>query len=170
MARASLHGSTPNKQFASSRKTREITASSKSHWSARQHKQSTANTIQPSQRSQKPRGETRSDQTSSAQHTQTMMLKQLLAMMSVSTAALAPAFPAAPPKSPRGLENQYWSWRGQTIRYQVAEPSKPNGQSALLVHGLFVNADHWRKTLAALSEAGVKRRRTSARASRKKSQ
>eukprot|EP00629_Pelagomonadales_sp_RCC1024_P015571 CAMPEP_0119281400 /NCGR_PEP_ID=MMETSP1329-20130426/24664_1 /TAXON_ID=114041 /ORGANISM="Genus nov. species nov., Strain RCC1024" /LENGTH=369 /DNA_ID=CAMNT_0007282017 /DNA_START=163 /DNA_END=1272 /DNA_ORIENTATION=+ len=69
--------------------------------------------------------------------------------------ALAPAFPTAPAKSPQGLENRYWAWRGQTIRYQVAEPANPNGQSALLVHGLFVCADHWRKTLSALGDAGV---------------
>mmetsp|Transcript_31184 Transcript_31184/g.93583 ORF Transcript_31184/g.93583 Transcript_31184/m.93583 type:complete len:373 (+) Transcript_31184:930-2048(+) len=72
--------------------------------------------------------------------------------------ALAPPpapFAAAPARSPAGLENQYWSWRGQAIRYQVAEPASPNGQAALLVHGLFVNADHWRKTLKALADAGV---------------
>ena len=87
------------------------------------------------------------------------MQAYLAAALLATAAALAPAPPAphaaAPARSPQGLENKYWAWRGQAIRYQVTEPPKPTGQKALLVHGLFVNADHWRKTLQALTEAGV---------------
>ena len=73
------------------------------------------------------------------------------------------AFHSPPPEiSPAtGLKNQMYEWRGQQIRYQVSEPSKQsksgrksNGQSVVLVHGLFVNADHWRKTLKDLGEEG----------------
>merc|ERR1719482_1766915 len=79
------------------------------------------------------------------------------ALLAAATTALAPPAPhaAAPARSPQGLENKYWAWRGQAIRYQVTAPATPTGQKALLVHGLFVNADHWRKTLRALNEAGV---------------
>lgn len=42
------------------------------------------------------------------------------------------------------------------MRYQVARPpnSVPSKGSAVLVHGLFVNSDHWRYTLKGLAEAG----------------
>jgi pimeloyl-ACP methyl ester carboxylesterase len=79
----------------------------------------------------------------------------LVGALLAATTALAPPHAAAPARSPQGLENRYWAWRGQTIRYQVTEPAHPTGQTALLVHGLFVNADHWRKTLQALNDAGV---------------
>ena len=79
----------------------------------------------------------------------------LVGALLAATTALAPPHAAAPARSPQGLENRYWAWRGQTIRYQVMEPEHPTGQTALLVHGLFVNADHWRKTLRALGDAGV---------------
>ena len=46
-------------------------------------------------------------------------------------------------------------WRGQQIRYQVAGPRDAE-QVAVLVHGLFVNADHWRRTLTGLAEAGYR--------------
>jgi pimeloyl-ACP methyl ester carboxylesterase len=57
-----------------------------------------------------------------------------------------------------------YEWRGQKIRYQVAEPVKNSPISAtsqsaptvILVHGLFVNSDHWRKTLKGLSEGGYR--------------
>ena len=69
--------------------------------------------------------------------------------------SLTAPFASAPKYSPQGLENRYWRWRGQSIRYQVAEPAGASRARVLLVHGLFVNADHWRKTLIGLSEAGV---------------
>lgn len=74
--------------------------------------------------------------------------------------APAPAVSLSPPanapaRSPEGLENRYWGWRGQRIRYQRATPARPNGRTVVLVHGLFVNADHWRRALPALAAAGV---------------
>eukprot|EP00638_Chattonella_subsalsa_P006665 CAMPEP_0117753846 /NCGR_PEP_ID=MMETSP0947-20121206/12485_1 /TAXON_ID=44440 /ORGANISM="Chattonella subsalsa, Strain CCMP2191" /LENGTH=401 /DNA_ID=CAMNT_0005572839 /DNA_START=75 /DNA_END=1280 /DNA_ORIENTATION=+ len=55
-----------------------------------------------------------------------------------------------------GLPNQIFTFRNQQIRYQVAKPpdSVPSKGAAVLVHGLFVNSDHWRKTLKGLAEDG----------------
>jgi pimeloyl-ACP methyl ester carboxylesterase len=68
------------------------------------------------------------------------------------------AYHVMPPSVSRAtkLPNKIYDWRGQKIRYQVAEPKNKdkNAPSVLLIHGLFVNSDHWRKTLAGLSEAG----------------
>jgi pimeloyl-ACP methyl ester carboxylesterase len=51
------------------------------------------------------------------------------------------------------LPNQLYQWKGgQQIRYQQAGPY--TGQPVLLVHGLFVNSDHWRKTLLGLADSG----------------
>ena len=48
-----------------------------------------------------------------------------------------------------GLKNQIYEWKyGQRIRYQVNGPV--DGTPIILVHGLFVNSDHWRKTLLGL--------------------
>ena len=64
--------------------------------------------------------------------------------------------PTPPPISPATkLPNNIWMWRGQQIRYQVAGPRDAE-QVAVLVHGLFVNADHWRRTLTGLAEAGYR--------------
>jgi pimeloyl-ACP methyl ester carboxylesterase len=62
--------------------------------------------------------------------------------------------PPVPPKiSPAtNLPNQLFTWRKQQIRYQQAGPA--SGKPVVLVHGLFVNSDHWRKTIKALSESG----------------
>ncbi len=63
-----------------------------------------------------------------------------------------------PPISPAtGLPNQIYSWRSHQVRYQVAHPTNPNQPSkgsVVLVHGLFVNSDHWRYTLKGLADAG----------------
>ncbi|OEU10578.1 alpha/beta-hydrolase [Fragilariopsis cylindrus CCMP1102] len=49
--------------------------------------------------------------------------------------------------------NQLFKWRGnQQIRYQQAGPI--SGDPVLLIHGLFVNSDHWRKTIKGLAEEG----------------
>mmetsp|Transcript_1605 Transcript_1605/g.2286 ORF Transcript_1605/g.2286 Transcript_1605/m.2286 type:complete len:404 (-) Transcript_1605:332-1543(-) len=82
------------------------------------------------------------------------------ALMSLLLAALFPLLglalsPLSVPKiSPAtGLANQFYTWReNQSIRYQCAGPT--DGEPLLLVHGLFVNSDHWRKSLAELSEKG----------------
>ena len=62
--------------------------------------------------------------------------------------------PPVPPKiSPAtNLPNQIYKWRNQQIRYQRAGPV--SGTPVVLVHGLFVNSDHWRKTIKALSSEG----------------
>jgi|TARA_B100000524_G_scaffold340325_1_gene233352 pimeloyl-ACP methyl ester carboxylesterase len=62
---------------------------------------------------------------------------------------------AVPSANPQGVPNQLWSWRGQQIRYQAfGDPAAK--QSVLLVHGLFVNADHWRRNVPALAESGYR--------------
>mmetsp|Transcript_14455 Transcript_14455/g.31356 ORF Transcript_14455/g.31356 Transcript_14455/m.31356 type:complete len:484 (-) Transcript_14455:156-1607(-) len=47
------------------------------------------------------------------------------------------------------LENQIYNWRGYNIRYQVSGPEDAD-HTLLLIHGLFVNSDHWRKMLTGL--------------------
>ncbi len=63
-----------------------------------------------------------------------------------------------PPVSPAtGLPNQLYTWRSHQVRYQVAYPTdtaQPSKGSVVLVHGLFVNSDHWRYTLKGLADAG----------------
>ena len=62
------------------------------------------------------------------------------------------AVAACPTISPAtGLPNQFYTWKeGQHIRYQ--ESGNPNDEPILLIHGLFVNADHWRHTLTQLNQ------------------
>lgn len=75
----------------------------------------------------------------------------LVALTSSSTRAAVPKCPKTSPVT--GLENRFYTWKeGQQIRYQCTDVK--GGEPVLLVHGLFVNADHWRKTLAGLGEAG----------------
>ena len=53
------------------------------------------------------------------------------------------------------LPNQIYTWREHQIRYQMAgNPESPH--AVILIHGLFVNSDHWRRTLKALSKAGYR--------------
>jgi pimeloyl-ACP methyl ester carboxylesterase len=63
-----------------------------------------------------------------------------------------------PPVSPAtNLPNQIYTWRSHQVRYQVAYPTNPDVPSKgslILIHGLFVNSDHWRHTLKGLSDAG----------------
>lgn len=63
------------------------------------------------------------------------------------------AISVCPPKSPAtGLANQFYNWKNdQKIRYQT---TGGNGPPIVLVHGLFVNSDHWRKTLKFLGDSG----------------
>lgn len=69
---------------------------------------------------------------------------------------VTPTTTTMPDVSPAtGLVNHMYSWKhGQSLRYQVAGPA--NGQPIILVHGLFCNADHWRKSLRDLSTAGCR--------------
>ena len=57
--------------------------------------------------------------------------------------------------SPTGVENRIWKWRGFNVRYQCLGEEQ-DGPSVLLIHGLFVNADHWRQNLPALAAAGCR--------------
>lgn len=63
----------------------------------------------------------------------------------------------APEISPAtGFPNRFYEWKhGQRIRYQSTNHDGTcNGPPVVLIHGLFVNSDHWRKTLLALRETG----------------
>lgn len=67
--------------------------------------------------------------------------------LTCAAAADAGYTPTPPPVSPASaLPNNIYTWRDQQIRYQVAGPVDAK-QTAVLVHGLFVNADQWRFTL-----------------------
>mmetsp|Transcript_20801 Transcript_20801/g.45372 ORF Transcript_20801/g.45372 Transcript_20801/m.45372 type:complete len:396 (-) Transcript_20801:559-1746(-) len=61
-----------------------------------------------------------------------------------------------PPVSPATkLPNNIYEWRGQQVRWQMA--GDPDAEKAVvLVHGLFVNSDHWRYTLKGLADAGYR--------------
>ncbi|EED88319.1 hypothetical protein THAPSDRAFT_42660 [Thalassiosira pseudonana CCMP1335] len=48
------------------------------------------------------------------------------------------------------LPNQIYKWRNHNIRYQVSGPENAD-HTLLLVHGLFVNSDHWRRMLTGLN-------------------
>ena len=74
----------------------------------------------------------------------------------------APTALTMPPVSPTGVANKLWSWRGFNIRYQEVGASNADGPVCILVHGLFVNADHWRRNLPALA-LRIGRRRSLAR-------
>ena len=79
-------------------------------------------------------------------------------LFSSSALAYAPSNTVMPPPTSRAtnLPNELYEWRKQQIRYQVARPpqSVPSKGSAVLIHGLFVNSDHWRYTLKGLADAG----------------
>jgi pimeloyl-ACP methyl ester carboxylesterase len=56
--------------------------------------------------------------------------------------------PATSPAT--GLANRFYIWKnGQSIRYQSTTSTKKSSTTApiLLIHGLFTNSDHWRRTL-----------------------
>jgi len=76
----------------------------------------------------------------------------MLAMLAIPACAGALTMP---PVSPTGVTNRLWNWRGFNVRYQ-ALGEEQSGPALLLVHGLFVNADHWRKNLPELAAAGFR--------------
>lgn len=63
-----------------------------------------------------------------------------------------------PPISPAtNLPNQIYVWKSHQVRYQVAHPTNtniPSKGSVILIHGLFVNSDHWRHALKGMADAG----------------
>ncbi|KAL7531979.1 hypothetical protein ACHAXR_004349 [Thalassiosira sp. AJA248-18] len=74
-----------------------------------------------------------------------------------------PTIEGMPSHSPAtSLENQIYNWRGYNIRYQVSGPEDAD-HTLLLVHGLFVNSDHWRKTLTGLQQEGEDGKKKSCR-------
>eukprot|EP00980_Cylindrotheca_fusiformis_P007855 scaffold1669_cov129-Cylindrotheca_fusiformis.AAC.66 len=71
----------------------------------------------------------------------------------IVTAVKSYTTPLPPKVSPATkCQNQLYNWRNQQIRYQQAGPA--SGPPVILVHGLFVNSDHWRKTIVGLADAG----------------
>jgi len=78
----------------------------------------------------------------------------VIALVAGSTFAFHTAPPVTSPAT--GLPNQIFEWRNQKIRYQVINPEKSNADSVVLVHGLFVNSDHWRKTIQELGGKGYR--------------
>jgi pimeloyl-ACP methyl ester carboxylesterase len=78
----------------------------------------------------------------------------LLFAIFLQCSVLSFTHPVPPAISPAtGLPNQLYEWKEhQQIRYQQAGPE--HGEPIILVHGLFVNSDHWRKTLKALGDEG----------------
>lgn len=54
------------------------------------------------------------------------------------------------------VDNEFWSWRGQNIRYVAHGEENLEGPCVIMVHGLFVNADHFRKNLPELANAGFR--------------
>ena len=80
-----------------------------------------------------------------------------LALLLILGTTSIQGYSAIPPKiSPATkLPNQLYSWKAQQqIRYQVNGPT--NGEPVVLVHGLFVNSDHWRKALQFLGDQGYR--------------
>ena len=67
--------------------------------------------------------------------------------------AMAVTMPAS---SPTGLTNQIFKWRGFDVRYQALGEEQEGAPAVVFVHGLFVNADHWRRNMPALAEAGYR--------------
>jgi pimeloyl-ACP methyl ester carboxylesterase len=94
-----------------------------------------------------------------------LIVATVIAMLAVAASSyvVSPPPPVVPLKpsniptlsSSTGLRNEVYQWRGQQIRYIAAGPSDAR-KTALLIHGLFVNADHWRRTINELSEAGYR--------------
>ena len=88
-------------------------------------------------------------------------MNRLLAASLLSLAALYAqvglSYTVPPPAiSPAtNLPNQIYTWRGQQVRWQMAGDASAE-KAVVLVHGLFVNADHWRYTLKGLAEAGYR--------------
>jgi len=70
-----------------------------------------------------------------------------------SVAALHATMPSHSPAT--SLPNQIYNWRNYKTRYQVSGPSDAE-RILLLVHGLFVNSDHWRKMLTGLKDQNVR--------------
>lgn len=88
----------------------------------------------------------------------TMVVLEVVRTDALTTTSTSPRSAYVQPVPPKispatNLPNQLFQWKnGQQIRYQQSGPA--SGAPVLLVHGLFVNSDHWRKTIAGLAEEG----------------
>lgn len=76
--------------------------------------------------------------------------------LAVLTTVTAAAFTIPAKSHPTGAPNQSWKWRGFNVRYQVLGEENTQGPPVVFVHGLFVNADHWRRNLPAFADAGCR--------------
>ena len=93
---------------------------------------------------------------SSCRRTMTNTAMQLFSILLLMLAGLGSGYSPVPPKvSPAtNLPNKLFNWRSQQIRYQEAGPV--DGEPVVLIHGLFVNSDHWRKTIKTLAKEGYR--------------
>jgi len=88
-----------------------------------------------------------------------LLLHLTLLPTTITSYTVPNTVPPPPISRATQLPNQLFQWRSHQIRYQVAKPTgvfenKPSKGAAILIHGLFVNSDHWRYTLKGLAEAG----------------
>ena len=73
-----------------------------------------------------------------------------LAASTIDSASSSVVDGTMPSHSPAtSLPNRIYAWRGYDVRYQVSGPVDAS-RTILLVHGLFVNSDHWRRALTGL--------------------
>lgn len=80
----------------------------------------------------------------------------LLAALVVGCQGLKPSVRSAMPAlSSVGSPNKIFEWKGFDVRYYALNEDGA-GPNVILVHGLFVNADHWRLNAPALAEAGCR--------------
>jgi len=88
----------------------------------------------------------------------TLLHLALTLFIGASDAFLSPLSHFRLSHRPKALqaENQFWDWRGQKIRYISDGLENEGAPCILFVHGLFVNADHWRKNIPALAAEGYR--------------
>eukprot|EP00640_Fibrocapsa_japonica_P001171 CAMPEP_0113938046 /NCGR_PEP_ID=MMETSP1339-20121228/4475_1 /TAXON_ID=94617 /ORGANISM="Fibrocapsa japonica" /LENGTH=424 /DNA_ID=CAMNT_0000940981 /DNA_START=36 /DNA_END=1310 /DNA_ORIENTATION=+ /assembly_acc=CAM_ASM_000762 len=69
----------------------------------------------------------------------------LILLPVVNSLAISSNCPAVSPAT--NLANQRWTFRSTPVRYQTTANEQDKRPALVLVHGLFVNADHWRAAL-----------------------
>ena len=86
-------------------------------------------------------------------------LRVIACALALRAAALSrPSVRDAMPKLAAGDgcgPNRIFEWKGLNTRYYALNEDG-DGPSVILVHGLFVNADHWRRNAPALAAAGCR--------------
>lgn len=88
-------------------------------------------------------------------HLLTLIVHVATSRITVRTSIPTMTTPMPERSTPTGPPNRTWKWRGYNVRYQVLGEHN-TGPAVVLVHGLFVNADHWRRNLPVLAEAGFR--------------